>query len=397
MVETDRVIHRRYLLQRLVKQGQVCAIYQGYDQILQRMVVIKIVPAAHMTVYRAAIRQTSQFSHPNIVGIYDLIVEPEALYIVQEHIDGDDFPAMLQNQFTPYQVTEFGMQMCYALMYAGSATRKVCHGDLTPAAVLRDRRGQIRLNNFALPSDLYYFTAWSSIGNDGIIVADRELPWGQLTEARRVDDVRAVGILLYQLLSGRAPGAMSVDPPADGRLRFLRNVPAELCEIIARSIVRQHPQRISNAEQLHAELKAVADALEPPLSSPISGSYLNDEPARPRQMSPTPMPPRKTGNLATALPNREFGQGDPLVPAAYAVDLPPNAFEASPAAPTVADMSMSVKLAGARQAAYPQAGYELAERTARRPNLLLLLLLGLLIFAAFFGIGYFIATVLVHR
>ena len=82
-METGRVINRRYLLQRLIKHGQVCAIYQGTDQVLQRTVAIKVVPSSDITAYRAAIKLTAHFSHPNIVGLYDLVVEPETLYIIQ--------------------------------------------------------------------------------------------------------------------------------------------------------------------------------------------------------------------------------------------------------------------------------------------------------------------------
>src|SRR5690349_17094968 len=286
MVETGRVIQRRYLLQRLVKQGQVCAVYQGFDQVLQRAVAVKVASAEHMATYRTALRSTSQFAHPNIIGVYDIIIEPEILYIVQEYVDGDDFSTLLQTQLSPFQVADFGLQICRALTYAGTPSRKVCHGDLTPASVIRDRRGGVRINNFALPSDLDYFNSWSVVGNAGRGVADAQGPWGQLTEQRLAEDARAVGLLLYQLLTARVPGATSVEPPSDGRLRFQRNVPPELCNLVARTVVRQHPQHIASAEALYAELKPLAEALEPsvavattadealrmqPLSQPLMG------------------------------------------------------------------------------------------------------------------------------
>ncbi|GCE18735.1 protein kinase domain-containing protein [Dictyobacter kobayashii] len=267
-VETGRVIQRRYLLQRLVQQGQTCAVYQGFDQVLQRTVAIKSAAVEHIPAYRAAIRATAQFAHPNIIGIYDLIVEPDALYIVQEYVDGDDFGTLLQSQLSPYHVVDLGVQICQALIYAGTPVRKVCHGDLTPASIIRDRRGQVRVNNFALPGDNFYFSTWNVIGGTGTVFADPELPAGQASEGRHADDTRAVGLLLYQLLAGRNPDARSVEPPADGRLRFMRNAPPEVCEVIARTIVRQHPQYISTPETLHAELKVLAEALEPP--APLS-------------------------------------------------------------------------------------------------------------------------------
>ena len=97
-METGRVINRRYLLKRLMKQGQIATIYQGVDQVLQRTVAMKAVPAAHISAYRAAVKLTAQFSHPNIVGLYDLVLQSETLYLVQEFVEGEDFSALLQRQ-----------------------------------------------------------------------------------------------------------------------------------------------------------------------------------------------------------------------------------------------------------------------------------------------------------
>jgi serine/threonine protein kinase len=384
MVETGRVIHRRYLLQRLLKQGQTCAVYQGFDQVLQRAVAVKIAPAEHIATYRAAIRATSQFAHPNIIGIYDLIVEPEILYIVQEYVDGDDFAALLQTQLSPHQVVDLGIQICQALIYAGSSTRKVCHGDLTPSAVLRDRRGLVRVNNFALPSDTQYFASWSAVGGDGLAVSDRGLPWGQQSEARRADDTRAVGLLLYQLLAGRPPGATSVEPPPDGRLRFLRSVPPELCDIVARAIVRQHPQHITTAETLHAELKVLAEALEPPIVAPVASAYQTEEAAMPRQFGAP-----KSGILAPPLAPRETDQ---VSPAGAGAIFPSNtsSLAAAPSDPTVADLSVNLPLG--HPPFYSQMSAQQAQTS--RVSLPLLFLLALLLFGIFFGAGYLIAHAL---
>ncbi len=396
MAETGRMISRRYLLQRLLKQGQACAVYQGFDQVLQRTVAVKVAPAEHIATYRTALRATSQFSHANIIGIYDLIVEPDSLYLVQEYVDGDNFATLLQTQLTPYEVVDIGIQICQALLYAGTSSRKVCHGDLTPASIMRDRRKTVRMNNFALPTDLQYFTAWSALGGDNIAVSDRELPWGQLSEARRHDDTRAVGIILYQLLAGRSPSATFVEPPADGRLRFSRNIPAELCEVIARSIVRQHPQYIGTAEVLLTELKVLAEILEPPavisVVSPAANAYQADM-LPPTQFSPALSPPGTTGNLVTALPVRETGQAG-LNFGNFRSDAGMQQFpmdqQMSSSVPSVDPMAadMPANLAMARQTDYPQS---LGNNQSRRLNVSLMVLLGLVLFALFFAAGFYLA------
>ncbi|MBV9709128.1 MAG: protein kinase [Chloroflexi bacterium] len=386
MVETGRVIHRRYLLQRIIKQEHTCTIYQALDQVLQRTVSVKVIPAAHASAYRAAIRLTSQFSHPNIVGTYDLIVEPETLYVVQEYVDGDEFAVLLQTQLPALQIVDIGVQVCSALVYAGSASRKVCHGNLTPNAIMRDRRGLIRVNNFALPSDLAYFTNWSRIGGvhaDGI-VSDRELAWGHASEGRRADDTRALGLLLYQLLAGRTPGVSSVEPPSDGRLHFLRNVPAQLCEIVARAVVRQHPQHISTAETLSSELKALTETLEPPSSLAIGGVYQPEDPTKSKSLL-------GIGRLATAPTVREMQTDSVLLRPPSDIASQQAAAKPFAAAPTVADFDF--KLATADQSNYPERE---AQAPSQRLSLPMLLLIGLIVFALFFAVGYFVANILPH-
>ncbi|HXZ04739.1 MAG TPA: protein kinase [Ktedonobacteraceae bacterium] len=388
-METGRVINRRYLLQRLIKHGQVCAIYQGTDQVLQRTVAIKVVPSSDITAYRAAIKLTAHFSHPNIVGLYDLVVEPEALYIIQEHIEGYPFSALLQQQLSLFEIVDIGMQISQALIYAENDPSNVCHGDLTPSAIMRDPQGLVRVNNFALPGDFFYFQSWCKMGGDDIVFSDPELPYGQQSEARRSDDIRATGLLLYQLLAGRAPGSSVVEPPPDGRLRFQRNVPAELCETVARVVVRPHPQRISTPEALYAELKALSETVAQPLPmGMLATSDVYQPPAEPLIISQAA--PSSSGKLASALPVHDTDQPG-LNPPAYRSDqsmqLPLQ--QISPASPTVADVSM--KLAAARQAAYPES---VPQQPGRR-SLLPILLIGLIVFVLLFIIGYFAGHFLV--
>ena len=388
-MEIGLVIGGRYLLQRLIKQGEYCTVYQGFDQLFHRSVAVKAVPAAQVSIYRAAVRMTSQFSYPNIVGLYDLVAKPDKLYLVQEYIEGDDFAALLQAQLQPYDVAEIGRQICSALIYASSSSRRVCHGDLTPAAILCDQRGLIRVNNFALPVDLPYFTIWSILGGEGAPVSDSDLPWGVISEGRLADDTRAVGLLLYQLLTSRPPGAAVVEPPADGRLRFPRNVPAELCEIVARTVIRQHPQHINKTNVLYEELKILLETLEPGVPVPVSSSAQPVSPvSQPAEMVPpgqfSPAGAGAPGNAPAAgqaLP----GSGPPSYRSGNSGKMSAIQMESSPAALTIADSS--VRPDAIHQMGYPDT--ELPPQPVRRSSLLWLLLLGLVIFALFFIVGFF--------
>lgn len=382
-METGRVIHGRYLLQRLIQQTAFCCVYQGMDQRLQRAVAVKSVFPAHSTAYRAAVKMTANFSHQHILGLYDLVIEPEALYVVQEYVDGDAFEVLVKAQLSPFEIAEAGWQICLALMYAGSSSRRVCHGDLTPAALVREprikppgeltpsaltneRQWTIRINNFALPTDQAYFERWSVMGGDGVALLETELPWGQQSEERKADDTRAVGLLLYQLLTG------TQEPPADGRLRFTRGTPPELCETLARAIVRQHPQNINTPDVLYTHLKMLAEALEP-VPAPV------EEPAV-RQFSPVGV-----GRPGPSLPFRDTERGGRSL-SSFSGQLP--RVSVTPSDPTVAN------------APFLPPGQKLNNTLPNSPGkpspALIILLIGLIAFGLFFAIGYFLGHALIH-
>lgn len=387
-MNTGRVIQGRYRLHRVIEQGAVCAIYQGYDEVLQRNVVVKIVPTEHIPAYRAAIRATRQFAHPNITCLFDLVTEPDALYIVQEQVKGDNFGTLLRSNLTPLEVAELGIQICQALIYTGASAHKVCHGDLTPSSIMRGADGHVYVNNFALPSDVQYFTTWSVVGSGGFALSDPELPYGQMTEGRRGDDTRAVGLLLYQLLASRSADATIVDPPADGRLRFQRIAPPQLCDVIARAIVRMHPQRIATADSLYTELKNVAEELEAMQVSEVAAFPNENVPAF-EQVSPVqpplpqPRPVVQTGQLVSTLPSRDPASIRREDASRTTVEAPLLGAMPSPVS------NMSMKLAATRQAAY--ASFSQIPASSRKINVAALILIGLVLFAIFFGIGFYIA------
>lgn len=385
-METGRVVNRRYLLQRLLRQGQYSAVYVGTDQVLQRPVTVKVVPTPYIQDYRAAIKLTAQFSQSNIIGLYDLVVESDVLYVVQEYVEGDDFAALLQRALSVFEVVDLGSQICQALSYAGNSSQRVVHGDLTPGAVIRDRSGLVRVNNFALPSDQSYFQKWCVMGGDGVALSDPDLPSGAFSEGRQADDTRAAGLLLYQLLTSRSPGTSSVEPRLDGRLSFQRHVPAELCETVARAAVRRHPRAITTPEGLFAELKTLSEALEASVlaSTPATSGNAYDE-----AIAGRPPVPAAGVRLATALPKRDVDIPGSIPPYSPGQSLKLPVAEPTPFAATVADPAL--KLDAARRAAYP----EPRPLNQGRSLVIMILLIGLVAFAALFVIGYFIGQLLI--
>ena len=176
----------------------------------------------------------------------------------------------------------------------------------------------------------------------------------------------------------------------DGRLRFMRNIPPALCELVARTVIRDHPQHISTVEVLHDELNALTEALDPSSSMAAANIpiYQPAEVASPRPYSAAP------GGKMNPLPAGQPGRGLASYQKENSVKLATPALDpVAAAAPTSANASLLVT--PLRQ---PDNSLTSEETPAavRRSPLLLWLVLGLIAFALFFVIGYYAGIVLIH-
>jgi serine/threonine protein kinase len=248
-VATGTILNNRYILGRQIAMGQICTVYLGTDQILHRKVAIKVVPASHAAIYRQAVRSAACLSHAYIVGLFDVHNKGEELYIIQEYVEGRTFHELMHATLPLAASIEIGEQLAQALVYAHR--HGVIHGDLTPQAVFLSHSGTVKINNFGLPPDSAYFREME-MTLAPVIGAMEDISSPPVIPFSQGEDVRAVGFLLYQLAMPY-PGKN----PSPGE-----PLPAELRDIIVQAVQRDHPQRIATAEELLAALQACRNELE---------------------------------------------------------------------------------------------------------------------------------------
>ena len=251
----------RYQVGDTMSHGAISTIYRGLDTVLRRPIVVKAIPGEHLPAFRQALQLTSDLTHPAIVATYDAVELDQWLFLVQESVSARSLDVYLPNGIPSGRTLDLSAQLARALAYAHS--HNVIHGDLTPTAILVDRRAAVRVNNFALPPDSGYFSrvaATLPAENGDAAVAgasdDFRIPQGM------EGDVWAVGLLLWQLLS--VPDPHPSVAPGEGspaKRGFRQDVPPEVRELVLRCAQLQHPRRIKDAEALTLALEMEARAL----------------------------------------------------------------------------------------------------------------------------------------
>lgn len=229
----------QYEIQMLVGRGGMGAVYKGVQLSLDRLVAIKLLPpaieqqdSAFAERFKNEAKLMGRMNHPAIVSVYDFGRTAEGqLYFVMEFVDGTDVQRMIarEGRLPPEHALAVTAHLCDALGYAHK--QGVVHRDIKPSNVLIDMEGRVKVADFGLAK------ITNSAQNSGLTqtgmamgtpdyVAPETLTLGVNVDGRA--DIYAVGVMLYQMLTGDIPRGMfkmpsqkfqSIDPRFDGIVR----------------------------------------------------------------------------------------------------------------------------------------------------------------------------------
>jgi eukaryotic-like serine/threonine-protein kinase len=244
---TGLQLSTRYHVNTVLARGSVATVYDGTDGTLARRVAIKVVPPAHVATYRGALEATAALTHPSVLMTIDALEHEGWLFLVQELVPrGAPLTLQLATGLSVPRALELGTELCRTLAYAHA--HSIIHGDVTPTAVLLDGDDTLHLNNFGLPTDATYHARAARIEAHLAQSLSLPAPAAEEAEPSAAEDLRAVGVLLWQTLASpdASGGALEVRPEVPGKVR----------QLLARLIVRAHPERLSAAEDAALAIEA---------------------------------------------------------------------------------------------------------------------------------------------
>jgi len=210
-----------------------------------------------------------KLNHPNIVGVYDAVVEGDQRYIVMEYVPGGSLKKYCSetNLLPLRQAVLVIFKMCRAMDYAFQ--NGVIHRDIKPANILLSERDDIKISDFgtAKISHATHTQIDGFLGSPAYMSPEQiieELPSVQT-------DIYSLGVVMYELLTGKLPfraenavaminRILNEDPVPIQTLR--PDLPGKLVEIVARAMHKDPKVRYANWFDMASELANTFPQLE---------------------------------------------------------------------------------------------------------------------------------------
>ena len=284
----------QYEIVRRLGAGGSGVVYLANDTLLQRPVVLKILRTGFLsaqqlrnTVLREA-RMASAIEHPNVCGIYEVGESGDEAYIVMQYVPGQSLDQLISRGPSNTQLTlSVGIQIADGLHAAHALG--IFHRDLKPQNVMLTDGGLVKILDFGLarrlnPDDASFDpsrpgqakdaapAAATYTGRGGTIryMAPEQFVTGQSSVQ---SDVWALGVILYELASGRHPftrpdaedfqtiRAIQFSEPED-LSTIVPSISPELKSVIAACLEKNPAARYASAAEVRESLKTVMKALQ---------------------------------------------------------------------------------------------------------------------------------------
>ena len=258
----------RYELGHQLGSGGMATVYLAYDRLLDREVAVKVLAdrfaqdPAFVERFRREASAAAGLNHPNIVAVYDRGEAESTYYIVMEYLSGPDLKKVIREQgpLDPAVAVDNALQILSALTAAHGAG--IVHRDIKPQNVMVGEDGRLRVADFGIAradADQQMTEAGSVIGTAQYLSPEQ----AQGEETTAASDTYAVGIVLYEMLTGRVPfdGDRPVtvamkqinEPPIPPRV-FESGIPHELDAAVLKSLSKRPEDRFTTADEFSAAL-----------------------------------------------------------------------------------------------------------------------------------------------
>ena len=268
-LEPGRRLGDRYEILQMLGEGGMGAVYKAKDVELDRLVALKVIrpelakDPEVLQRFKQEIILAREVTHRNVIRIYDLGQADGIRFISMEYVEGEDLSNILKEKgkLSVEEAVQIMEQVCFALEEAHE--EGVVHRDLKPQNIMIDQQGRVVVMDFGIARSMQI----TGVTQTGSLLGTPDYMSPEQVKGEHVDsrsDIFALGVILFQLLTGEVPyksdSAMSaMYMRTQERAKPVRelspDVPGFLDDVIARCLEISPQRRYQSARELVQDLE----------------------------------------------------------------------------------------------------------------------------------------------
>ena len=271
-VAAQTLVDDRYRVITRLGSGGMADVYCAEDQQLGRRVALKVLhrhfaeDQDFVERFRREASAAAGLQHPNVVQVFDRGEWDGTYYIAMEYLSGRSLKEIVREDgpLPPATAVDIGVQILRAARFAHK--RGVIHRDIKPHNVILDGEGRVKVTDFGIAR-----AGASDMTETGAIMGTAAYLSPEQAQGHAVgaaSDLYSVGIVLYEMLTGRVPfeaesavtialKQVSEDPVPPRALN--PEISPELEDVVVRALQKDPAQRFADADEFITALEAARD------------------------------------------------------------------------------------------------------------------------------------------
>ncbi len=263
-----KILNNRYKIIEEIGRGGMAIVYSARDTLLERRVALKMLRPEYKSddefidKFRQEARAVARLSHPNVVSIYDIVVDEERIYLVMEIVEGKTLKDIIKerNKLSIAESLEIARQIAAALSVAHG--NQIVHCDIKPHNIILNDDLEVKVTDFGIARAVSNSTVrvTETVVGSAHYFSPEQAKGGEI---KAYSDIYSLGVVLYEMTTGELP--FNGESPISVALKHIqqkpvepsqinKDIPEDVNDLIMKAIAKDPADRFQEAYEMRQQI-----------------------------------------------------------------------------------------------------------------------------------------------